>query len=168
MDTKQDAYLEELEQQRAQWREEVRQMRNEEEQRIFQEIKSLAPFCTVILFCCFAAYLLLGGSIGLGSVMFYTLWFGSLAVVLRYRVKLNQTLDKVCIGMLVCTVFAVLFDILGNAHILAGIAAQICVLVYQAACVLGAICSVYAMIQFWTNRKQINDMEMTNPWGDDK
>ena len=49
---KQDAYLEELEQQRAQWREEVRQMRNEEEQRNFQEIKSLAPFCTVILFCC--------------------------------------------------------------------------------------------------------------------
>ena len=28
---KQDAYLEELEQQRAQWREEVRQMQNEEE-----------------------------------------------------------------------------------------------------------------------------------------
>ncbi|MBO5428802.1 MAG: hypothetical protein J6A10_02410, partial [Peptococcaceae bacterium] len=94
MDTKQDAYLEELEQQRAQWREEVRQMQNEEEQKYFRVEKSLAPFCTVILFCCFASYLLLGGSVDLGSMMFYMLWFGSLGVVLRYSVKLNHTLDK--------------------------------------------------------------------------
>ena len=161
---KQDAYLEELEQQRAQWREEVRQMQNEEEQKYFRVEKSLAPFCTVILFCCFAAYLLLGGSVDLGSMMFYMLWFGSLGVVLRYSVKLNHTLDKVCIGILACTVFALLFDILANGYILAGTTARIFMLAYQAACILGAVFSVYAMKQFWTRRNQIKDMEITNPW----
>mgnify|MGYP003294952617 CR=1 FL=1 len=161
---KQDAYLEELEQQRAQWREEVRQMQNEEEQKYFRVEKSLAPFCTVILFCCFAAYLLLGGSVKLGSIMSYLLWFGSLSVILRYSVKLNHTLDKVCIGLLVGTVFALLFDIFANGYILAGTTAQIFMLAYQAACILGAVCSVYAMKQFWTRRNRIKDMEITNPW----
>ena len=152
MDTKQDAYLEELEQQRAQWREEVRQMQNEEEQQYFRVEKILAPFCTVILFCCFAAYLLLGGSVKLGSIMSYLLWFGSLSVVLRYSVKLNHTLDKVCIGLLACTMFALLFDILANGYILAGTTARIFMLAYQAACFIYWAKHLYRKKCFLTGR----------------
>ena len=160
----QNKYEQENEQKRAQWREEVRQMREEEEQKYFKVEKSFAPLLTVVSFCCFAAYGLFGGFIDLGSYAFYSLWFGSLAVILRYSIKLHRTLDKVCIGMLVCTVFAVMFDILGNAHLLEDSSAQVCVLLYQIFCIVGAGCSVFAMIGFWKNRKQIKEMEVNNPW----
>ena len=144
---KQNEDQQEYEQKRAQWREEVRQMRYEEEQKYFRVEKSLAPFCTVIAFCCFAAYFLLGGFIDLGSTAFYLLWFGSLVVILRHSMKQDGILDKLCIGMFACTVLAIIFDILGNAYILEGSVAQYCVLLYQIFCTIGAGCSILAMIE---------------------
>ena len=160
----QNEYQQENERKRAQWQEEVRQVRYEEEQKYFKVEKTLAPLLTVVLFCCFAAYGLFGGSIELGNVVFYYLWFGSLLVVLRYSVRLDTFLDKICIVMLICTALAVMFDILGNMHLLEGNSAQVCVLLYKIFCMVGAGCSVFAMIGFWKNRKQIKEMEVNNPW----
>ena len=162
----QNEYQQENERKRAQWQEEVRQVRYEEEQKYFKVEKSLAPLLTVVLFCCFAAYGLFGGFIDIGSVPFFYVWFSSLLVVLRYSVKLDTFLDKICIAMLICTALAIMFDILGNAYLLEDRSAQVCVLLYKIFCMIGAGCSVFAMIGFWKNRTQIDGMEVNNPWSE--
>ena len=106
----------------------------------------------------------MGGWITLGSMAFYTLWGGSLVVLLRYSVKLNQRLDKICIGILICSALAVLFDMLSAAHLLSDTYAQISVVLYQLACIAGVIFSCIALKEFWIRRKEIKEMEITNPW----
>ncbi|MBQ2004407.1 MAG: hypothetical protein II239_05310 [Peptococcaceae bacterium] len=164
MERKQNSYEQEYAEQRVKWQEEVRETRHEEEQEYFKVEKSLAPFCAAIVLCCFVAYLLMGGWITLGSMAFYTLWGGSLVVLLRYSVKLNQRLDKICIGILICSALAVLFDMLSAAQLLSDTYAQISVVLYQLACIAGVIFSCIALKDFWIRRKEIKEMEITNPW----
>ena len=164
MEQKQNSYEQEYAEQRAKWQEEVQEMRHEEEQEYFKVEKSLAPFCAAIVLCCFVAYLLMGGWITLGSRAFYTLWGGSLVVLLRYSVKLNQRLDKICIVILICSALAVLFDMLSAAQLLSDTYAQISVVLYQLACIAGVIFSCIALKEFWIRRKEIKEMEITNPW----
>ena len=154
MERKQNSYEQEYAEQRVKWQEEVRETRHEEEQEYFKVEKSLAPFCAAIVLCCFVAYLLMGGWITLGSMAFYTLWGGSLVVLLRYSVKLNQRLDKICIGILICSALAVLFDMLSAAQLLSDTYAQISVVLYQLACIAGVIFSCIALKEFWIRRKE--------------
>ena len=155
MERKQNSYEQEYAEQRVKWQEEVRETRHEEEQEYFKVEKSLAPLCAAIVLCCFVAYLLMGGWITLGSRAFYTLWGGSLVVLLRYSVKLNQRLDKICIGILICSALAVLFDMLSAAQLLSDTYAQISVVLYQLACIAGVIFSCIALKEFWIRRKEI-------------
>ncbi len=165
MDTKQNAYAQENEQKRQQWREEVQQVRKEEEQKYFHIEKKILPFIALVVPCCFVVYFFYGTvSLYSSGRWFWLLWTGSIVVMLRYSYKLNHLVDKFCIGLLLCNIAALIFYALGNAHLLVGSMAQACVVLYKIACIAGVVYSIYPIKVFWAKRNEIKDMEVTNPW----
>ncbi len=164
MTMQQDERLRDLEQQRAQWQEEVRQVRDEEEQKYFHIEKKLMPLIALVVPCCFIVYFFYGIFLQSIGRWFMVLWTGSIVVMLRYSYKLNHLVDKFCIGLLLCSISAMVFNILGNAHLLVGSTAQVCVVLHKIACIAGVVCSIYPIKMFWINRKQVNEMDVINPY----